>query len=102
MRTATRRPAKSAIRARLEDLAAGLDLVFFDPPEIFDRAIVGLISGHGQEPAVLYDEQKVIEGYVASGMTADEAQEWFDFNTAGSYLGTATPRFLFARVDDHA
>jgi hypothetical protein len=71
----------------------GLDLIFFDPPEYFDHAIIGVVQGFGQEPAVLYDEAKVLAA-MAKDMGADDAQEWFDFNTIGAYVGAATPRFL--------
>lgn len=43
---------------------------------------------------MLYDEGKVLAAHVKHGMTPDEAQEWFDFNTVGAYVGPATPRFL--------
>jgi hypothetical protein len=70
-----------------------LELIFFDPPEHFDHAILGLVFGFNQEPAVLYDEQLVLEA-IARDLGEDEAQEWFDYNTVGAYLGPATPRFL--------
>ena len=28
------------------------------------------------------------------GMDREEAEEWFDFNTAGAYMGPRTPMFL--------
>ena len=71
-----------------------VELVFFDPPEQFDAAILGLVHGYGQELAVLYDEDQVLAAMQASGMDADEVQEWFDFNTIGAFVGEATPRFL--------
>ena len=52
-----------------------------------------MIQGFGQEPAVLYDEAKVLAA-MAKDMGEDDAREWFDFNTIGAYVGEATPRFL--------
>lgn len=75
------------------------ELVFFEPPEHFDHAIVGLVHGFGQEPAVVYDEGLVLAAMAADGMTAEDAEEWFSFNTIGAYVGEATPRFLI-RLDD--
>jgi hypothetical protein len=69
------------------------ELVFFDPPEHFDHAILGLVHGCGQELAVLYDQRKVLAA-LRREMDADAAQEWFEFNTIGAYVGEATPRFL--------
>jgi len=75
-----------------------VELIFFDPPEHFDHAIVGVVRGFGQEYAVLYDEGKVLEA-MAKDMDSGEddgeiAREWFEFNTVGAYVGEATPRFL--------
>lgn len=72
----------------------GIELILFDPPEIFDAAIVGIVTGYGQEPAVLYDLAVVRQGFVAAGMSEDEAEEWLEFNTLGAFVGPATPRFL--------
>jgi hypothetical protein len=91
------RKARSKPDPRAELSAWALDhdveLIFFDPPEYFDAAILGLVSGYGQEPAVLYDEATVLAA-MAADMGEDDAREWFDFNTIGAYLGPATPRFL--------
>jgi len=71
-----------------------VELVFFDPPEQFDHAILGLIHGFGQAPTVVYDEEQVLAAMQAGGMDQEEALEWFEFNTIGAYVGEATPRFL--------
>jgi hypothetical protein len=85
-------PQRAAIDAYA--IEHDLELLLLDPPEVFDRAIVGVVYGFNQEPAVLYDEAQCLAGLVASGMDEDEAREWFDYNTIGAYLGEATPRFL--------
>lgn len=69
------------------------ELKFFDPPEVFDHAIIGLVVGFGQEPAVLYDEALVLEAF-AKDLGDEGAREWFDFNVIGAYIGPSTPRFL--------
>jgi len=93
----TRKAAKPTdARSRWTRVAEdhGLDLVFFDPPAIFDAAIIGIVYGNGQEPAVLYDEPRVLAALIDSGMSAEDADDWFHTNTIGVYLGEATPRFL--------
>ena len=77
-----------------------LELIFFGPPEVFDPAILGLVYGFGQDPAVLYDEALVMRGLTATGMDHHEAQEFFDYNTIGAGLGEATPRFLMRMEED--
>jgi hypothetical protein len=74
-----------------------IELVFFDPPETFDQAIVGVIVGFNQEPAVLYDRERVIAALQREGLDEESAEEYFEFNTAGAYVGEATPRFLLRR-----
>lgn len=77
-----------------------LDLVLFDPADQFDDAILGLVHGAGQEPAVVYDQAKVVAAMQgAMNINGHEAGEdavldWFSSNTLGAHLGKATPRFL--------
>jgi hypothetical protein len=85
------RPTRAALTAWAEDTEQ--TLLFFDPADHFDHAIVGIVVGFGQEPAVLYDQAKVLAA-MAKDMGEEDAQEWFDFNTIGAYLGDHTPRFL--------
>jgi hypothetical protein len=75
-----------------------IELIFFDPPEHFDHAILGLVEGFGQELAVLYDMALVLEA-MAKDMGEEEAEEWISFNTIGAYVGPATPRFLMRRPE---
>lgn len=70
-----------------------VELIFFDPPEHFDHAILGLVEGSGQAPAVLYDRDAVLSA-MARDMGEDAALEWFEGNTIDAFLGPATPRFL--------
>lgn len=72
----------------------GEELLFLDPPEDFDRCILGVVYRCGMEPVVAYDEEQVLAALVLGGMDAEEAQEWFSFNTAGAYMGPRTPMFL--------
>jgi len=72
----------------------GSDLLFLDPPEDFDKCILGVVYRCGFEPVVCYDREKVIDSLMLGGMDLDEAIEWFEFNTAGAYVGPKTPMFL--------
>lgn len=72
----------------------GEDLLFLDPPEDFDRCILGVVHRCGMEPVVCYDQEEVINSLMLGGMDREEAEEWFSFNTAGAYVGPKTPMFL--------
>ena len=61
----------------------------------FEAAIVGIAEGCGRSPAVVYDREKCIAILMErDGMDRDEANEFFDFNVAGAYVGVGTPVFL--------
>lgn len=82
----------SALREYLAEL--DLEVLLLEPPEM-DAAVVGLVERCGMEPVVCYDRSKVIALLMANdGMDEEEAEEFFDFNIGGAYLGEATPMFL--------
>lgn len=61
----------------------------------FEAAIVGIAEGCGRSPAVVYDREKCIAILMErDGMDRDEAEEFFDFNVSGAYVGPGTPVFL--------
>lgn len=59
----------------------------------YDDAIIGVELD--DEPRVVYDQNKIIDILMAEHkMTDEEAQEFFDFNIAGSYVGQQTPIYV--------
>ena len=61
----------------------------------FEAAIVGIAEGCGRSPAVVYDREKCVAILMErDGMDRDEAEEFFDFNVSGAYVGPGTPVFL--------
>lgn len=60
----------------------------------FDDAIVGYVEKFGQNPVALYDRNKCIDILIKrDGMTEEEAEEFFEFNVIGSFVGEYTPAF---------
>lgn len=53
-----------------------------------DDAIIGV---DGETMRVIYSVAKCIEIFMEQGMSQEEAIEYFDFNTRGSYMGEKTP-----------
>lgn len=89
----TRARKVSVDRAALADQWGG-ELLLLDPPESFDKCILGIGERCGSPPVVIYDREMVIDSLMMGGMGRDEAEEYFAFNTAGAYLGPSTPMFL--------
>lgn len=82
----------STIRDYLNELEQ--DFILLEPA-YYDEAIVGLTEGAGNCSAICYDRTKVIELLMSKdGMDRDEAEDFFDFNIAGAYVGEASPVFL--------
>jgi hypothetical protein len=62
----------------------------------FESALIGFVYPwpHRQKTAV-YDREKCIEILMErDGMGRGDAEEFFDYNTDGAYVGEQTPLFL--------
>lgn len=60
-----------------------------------EHAFLGLACiGNRLEPVACYDYDAVIQGFVAEGMTEEEAVEHFDYNVIGGYVGERMPVYL--------
>lgn len=64
-----------------------------------EEAFIGLGAQFTRSLAV-YSTRKVLELLVRQGLTPEEAQEHFDFNIVGAYVGEFTPVFLDDTQDD--
>jgi hypothetical protein len=60
----------------------------------YDDCIVGVSHRFGQEPIVAYNMHKVIKKLMGEGMTQDEAEEFYEFNQIGAWMGDRTPCFV--------
>jgi hypothetical protein len=80
--------------ACLEQLSPDEEVVFLEGPE-FDVAIIGVAREFNRPARIAYSVSRVLAVYTADGMSDEEALEYFDFNTAGAYVGEATPVFIY-------
>ena len=65
-------------------------------PEKFDKAILGRGSSLLlAEDVLIYDVDTVLHVLMDEGMSYEDAIEHFDYNIAGSYVGTGTPIWLW-------
>jgi hypothetical protein len=67
----------------------------------FDDAYVGFIDNHWAVglPVAVYSRRKCIK-ILMQDMGEEAAEEFFEFNVAGAYVGPHTPLFLVDRCDD--
>ena len=65
----------------------------------FDDAIIGISRRCGKDPLVAYSREKCIDVLMKRDkMDEEEANEFFDFNVIGSYVGVGTPVFVDTEV----
>ena len=62
----------------------------------YDDCIIGLCRRFN-DVFLVYDRAKVIAKLVAGGLTEEEAEEHFEFNIAGAWVGASTPGFVEAQ-----
>lgn len=72
-------------------------LVALDPELLFadgyDDCIIGM-TFRADVPVVIYSADRMIEK-LAKDMSYEEAQEFFDFNVEGAYMGERTPVYWY-------
>ena len=72
----------------------GEELLFLHE-EMYDKAIIGVAHRACQNPVVAYDREKVVKiSTENSVMTPEEAEEYFEYNQLGAYVGDYTPVFI--------
>jgi len=82
------------VRERLAEIDP--ELLFADG---YDDCIIGIGAQWSKEGLVLYDRKKVIDKLMRDGMDYGEAEEFFEFNIQGAWVGEKTPMFV-TRVED--
>jgi len=60
----------------------------------FDDAIVGRGSRCGQPDILVYSVEKCIE-ILARDMSYEDAEEFFEFNVVGAWVGDETPIWVY-------
>ena len=58
-----------------------------------EEAFLGIGVQFSNSPIAVYDREKCIE-ILAKDMTYEEAEEYFEFNVIGAWVGEQTPMFL--------
>ena len=81
-------------REMLEDMFEGK--AWLMDPDTFDGAIIGVCERAGGLRVAAYDRSLVID-VLAREMPREDAEEYFEFNIAGAWMGEGTPVFIDTR-----
>jgi|6_EtaG_2_1085325.scaffolds.fasta_scaffold360653_1 hypothetical protein len=65
-------------------------MIVLEPQSDLNKACVGYYAKE-DGPCLIYDYRKLVECFMASGMTEEEAVEWVDYNIVGAYFGPQNP-----------
>ena len=65
-----------------------------EPADLYDEHIVGVAYRFNTGPILVYDMKSILRSHTKMGMTRDEAEEFFEYNTLGAWVGEGTPVFL--------
>jgi hypothetical protein len=80
-----------AMREDLVELSGDDELLFADG---FDGALLDVAQRCGEPSIVASDRSKCIELLVLEGKVEEEAEEYFQFNIEGAWVGKRTPAYL--------
>lgn len=79
----------------IDDLLGDSEAMLLEPREIYDAAFLGVATRVDGLHVAAYDTAKCIEALMQHyEFDREEAQEWFDCNTSGAYVGPGTPVFI--------
>lgn len=65
----------------------------------FEDCVVGasLTTGffyEDEQPRLVYDAEKIVKKLMLDGISREDAEEYFQFNIIGAYVGKKTPMFI--------
>ena len=70
----------------------GQEFLFMSEP-VYDEAVIGVVERAGGQSVIAYDTQ-IILSILERDMSPEEAQEFFEYNILGAYMGEMTPVFI--------
>ena len=68
-------------------------------PTGFESCVVGIAERCGQPAIFVMDEQLCIQHLTHQGMSWEEAEEFYEFNVKGAWMGPHTPVFAVMDTD---
>ena len=78
----------------VEDALADNGACLLEPRDEYDACVVGIGYRCDMGPLAVYSISKVLAVMQGWGMDEEEAQEFFEYNTIGAWMGDGTPLFI--------
>ena len=83
-----------ALPEDVEEVLAENEACLLEPRDEYDACIVGIGYRFNAGPLAVYSIPLVLQVMKGWGMDDEEAQEFFEFNTIGAWMGDGTPMFV--------
>ena len=72
-----------------------------EPAEFYDQHIVGVAYRCDLGPVLAYNLRGILNAHIEKdGMSVEEAENYFEANTLGSWVGEGTPLFVDTGLPD--
>ena len=83
----------------VEEVLEGSEAQRLEPRELYDPCVIGLGYRFHDGPLLVYSLPKVLalqsrRLWEGAEMSDEEAEEYFNFNTLGAWMGSGTPLFV--------
>ena len=83
-----------ALPEDVEEVLAENEACLLEPRDEYAACIVGIGYRMSAGPLAVYSIPLVLKVMEGWGMDEEEAQEFFEFNTIGAWMGDGTPMFV--------
>ena len=78
----------------VEEALSDNDSYLLEPRDEYDSCVIGIGYRFSSGPLAVYSIPKVLKVMEGWGMSEEEAQENFEYNTIGAWVGEGTPLFI--------
>ena len=83
----------------IEEVLANNEACLLEPRDEYDACIIGLGYRCSTGPLAVYSIPLVLGVMRGWGMDEEEAEEFYQFNTIGAWMGDGTPIFVYPFSD---
>jgi hypothetical protein len=78
----------------IEEMVEDSGAVRLEPADLYDACVIGIGYRFHDGPLLVYSVPKMLEIQQGTGMSDDEAEDYFITNTIGAWMGDGTPLFV--------